>query len=118
MEDKTWVLVADGNVGHLYLSFKNGPLELVENIDGHNDAPVPAKKDEMTVFAKRVGQRLDQAFDAGEYKKLYIIASPAFLGLLREDLSARVKAVIAEEIAKDLVSQKPEQIRTHLPLVL
>lgn len=121
MKDKTWILVANGRFARVYLSIRNGPLEEVGTLGDDNPAhepPVPARPDDMAVFAREVAHHLDKALDAKEFQKLYLVSSPAFLGLLRGDLSQRVEAVLAGDVTKDLVHHSAEQIRENFPLVL
>jgi protein required for attachment to host cells len=52
-------------------------------------------------FARELAQELDRERTQGEMDRLYLVASPAFLGELRKHLSTPLKALIVEEIAKD-----------------
>lgn len=121
MEERTWIVVANGRFARVYLSVRNGPLEEVETLgddDPESEPPVPARPDEMADFARIVARHLDKALDGKQFQKLYLVASPAFLGLIRPDLSQRVEAVLAGEVTKDLVHHTPEQVRDNFSLVL
>ena len=73
------------------------------------------KQDGADRFALQVCEELDSARLAGAFHKLYILAAPAFLGLLRKHQSVGLKQCIAAEIDKNLALQDPAAIRKHLP---
>lgn len=73
------------------------------------------KEEEAIRFAAQVCDTLEQARQTGRFSRLHVIASPAFLGLLRKQHTASVKKLIGEEIAKNLTTQPPETIRKALP---
>lgn len=66
-------------------------------------------------FALSVCEELDAARLAGAFSKLYILAAPAFLGLLRKHQSDGLKQAIVAEFDKNLTIQDPAAIRKHLP---
>jgi len=66
-------------------------------------------------FALQVCEELESARLAGAFHKLYILAAPAFLGLLRKHQSNGLKQCIVAEIDKNLAVQDPGVIRKHLP---
>jgi protein required for attachment to host cells len=74
-----------------------------------------AKQEEATRFAADVCQHLEKGRNGKAFGKLYIIAAPAFLGLLRKQISTPLKALVSDEIAKDLTTQTPDRIRAQLP---
>lgn len=74
-----------------------------------------AKEEEAERFASQVNDALESARIKGNFVKLYIIAAPAFLGLLRKHQSAPLKKLIVEEISKNLAAHTPEDIRKALP---
>ncbi|WP_296805566.1 host attachment protein, partial [Thiocapsa sp.] len=51
----------------------------------------------------------------GELQKLYVIAAPAFLGMLRKHQSPSLKQLVAGEVDKNLTTHSPEAIRKSLP---
>jgi protein required for attachment to host cells len=63
---------------------------------------VSAVDHENELFSKTLARYLDKARSQHRYDKLYLIAPPEFLGLMRENLSKEVRKIIAEEINKDL----------------
>ena len=74
-----------------------------------------AKQEEATRFAAEVCQHLEKGRNGKAFDKLYIMAAPAFLGLLRKQVSAPLKALVSDEIAKDLTTQTADRIRAQLP---
>jgi protein required for attachment to host cells len=74
-----------------------------------------AKQQEALRFAKQVCETLTSAHGRGQFDKLYIVAAPSFLGLLRECLNPVVQHKIAGEISKNLSAHTPEEIRGQLP---
>ena len=74
-----------------------------------------AKEEEAVRFASYVCNTLDARHQKGSFDKLYIVAAPAFLGLLRKHRSNRVKQVVAEELSKNLATLDAKTIRSHLP---
>lgn len=63
---------------------------------------VSAVDHENELFSKTLSRYLDKARSQHRYHKLYLIAPPEFLGLMRENLSKEVRKLTAEEINKDL----------------
>jgi protein required for attachment to host cells len=72
----------------------------------------------VQVFAKQVSQALEQAVQSHKPDRVYVLASPSFLGLLRPLLSTALKSKIAQELAKDVSRLSPEAIRGQLPELL
>ncbi|HQT42758.1 MAG TPA: host attachment protein [Halothiobacillus sp.] len=71
------------------------------------------KEEEAIRFAKEVADLLKHNLE--EFDRLYLIAAPHFLGLLRLDLDKGVRAKIAAELNQDLSAHSTEEIRRHLP---
>jgi protein required for attachment to host cells len=65
---------------------------------------------EAVQFARQLAQWLSKAQLDGEFKQLRVAAAPRFLGLLRQELSPQVSAVILDEVAKDLVHESREDL--------
>ena len=55
---------------------------------------------------------------SGQFQKLVLMAPPAFLGMLREQLGGEVRKLVVEEIAKDLVTHSIGEVRDKLRHVL
>jgi len=77
--------------------------------------PVEPKRQEAINFAIQITDYLESARIEGRFKKLYIIAAPTFLGLLRERFSDALAGMVIREINKNLVNLHARDIRAHLP---
>lgn len=73
------------------------------------------RKVEARRFAQRVAHALDEERRQHRYDRLIVMASPTFLGLLREAMPAAVHAVLTAQIGKDLVHEPPEALNAYLP---
>lgn len=54
------------------------------------------------LFAKRVGDYLDQARTQHRFDELVLVAPPKFLGALRKELGKEVEKLVADQLPKDL----------------
>jgi protein required for attachment to host cells len=77
-----------------------------------------AREEESIRFAADLCSQLEQARNRRAYDKLYIIAAPAFLGLMRKHESDGVRALVSQEISKNLAGHDVQAIRSHLPTYL
>jgi len=73
-----------------------------------------AHETEAVRFARRLAHLLDQAYGRGAFRWLTIVAPPHFLGLLHEQLSARISEAIIATLAKDYVKLPEHQLRAML----
>ncbi len=73
------------------------------------------KEQEAERFASLVCSTLEASHQKGSFDKLYIVAAPSFLGLLRKHRSNSVKQVVAEELSKNISTLDAKTIRSHLP---
>ena len=138
----TWILVADNSRARIFaaekaagsmteistLAFPEGRLhegDLTTDKAGRGQAPgagahgingdEPHKQGNAERFASLICDDLEAARNQGRFSKLYIVASPALLGLLRKHQSAPLRQMVAGELDKNLTTQPPEVIRKHLP---
>jgi protein required for attachment to host cells len=63
---------------------------------------MPAGEHETELFAKQIDRFLDQARIKKRYDRLFVLAPPKFLGLLRRNLDKEVEKLVRDEIDKDL----------------
>lgn len=61
-------------------------------------------------FARRVARHLATALQQKRFATLRIVAAPRFLGLLRQEIDAPLKATIVAEIDKDLIHAADDDI--------
>lgn len=138
----TWILVADASRARIFSADKAlSPLneiraltspearlhegDLVTDKGGRDRNPgVGAhglnvadehKHDNADRFAAHVCQELEAARNAGELRKLYVVAAPSFLGMLRRHQSSSLRQMVAGEVDKNLSTQDPASIRKCLP---
>ncbi|NEX22749.1 host attachment protein [Thiorhodococcus mannitoliphagus] len=138
----TWILVADNSRARIFTAEKAaGPLtevssmafpegrlhsgDLISDKGGRGQTPAAGahgvngeddhKQENADRFASLLCEDLESARNEGRFSKLYVVASPALLGLLRKHQSASLKQLIAGELDKNLTTQPPETIRKHLP---
>ncbi len=141
-----WILVADSSRARIFTVEKaSAPLEEMEvlvNPEGReheqeisSDLPgrdsdrngsgrhafqdeTEPKEQEILNFAKRIAQHVDKARTTGKLNQLIIIAAPAFLGTLRNQLSEQSRKLISLTLDKNLTQHDPVDIRKHLPKLL
>lgn len=74
-----------------------------------------AKAGQLQRFAAQVCETMENARVKGEFEKLYVVAAPSFLGLLRKQQNCSLKKAVTAEISKNLSTKSPEDIRKNLP---
>lgn len=139
---KTWVLVADEAVAHVYELPKPGavlqPVHTLTDPDAHakdaemrhdghgrrggtehaSNATTSAGLEEShqhaEVFAGTVAQWLAEQLQAGRYGALRVVAAPRFLGLLRKAFGKPVAAVITDDDNHDLTHLRAEELTARL----
>ena len=137
-----WVLAADNSRARFFSAEKAlSPLqevldlvdpqarlheaELVTDRNGRDRSPGAqfhgvgsdrsVKSDGADRFAQQVCAELENGRTRGSFQKLYVVAAPSFLGLLRKHQSAPLRAMVAGEVDKNLAGQPSEAIRSSLP---
>jgi protein required for attachment to host cells len=85
--------------------------------DGQSNVSQPAvdaAQHEMDIFSKQVGQYLDRAAQENRYEKLWVLAPPRLLGLIRQNLGKNTLDRVEEEIAKDIAWFEQRDIEEYL----
>lgn len=77
-----------------------------------------AHQHQASQFSRDLTNEIERKKSAGTLGRIYIIAPPAFLGLIRADLSQASAELVAGTINKDLVNHSAVDIRSHLPQLL
>lgn len=130
--EHVWVVVADKGQAKIYQVTKFPKLEEVANLAHpecrlHNQDLISSKPGrtfqsfstsrsayqpenepkavEAMKFAAEVSEFLTNSVRKGKFTRMYLIAEPSFLGLLRKQVSSEVKKTILGEIPKDLTNQ-------------
>jgi protein required for attachment to host cells len=75
-----------------------------------SSASLDLQHGEAIEFARRVAGLLARAQTDGRFQRLHIAAAPRFLGLLRQQIPPQVAALVKEEVDKDLVHEKREDL--------
>ena len=141
----TWILVADNTRVRIFtVDTASSPLEEIEDFShtegrlhdreitsdlpgriksvaggGHAfEQPTDPKKHEADSFAHSVAQYLEEGHNAGRFDQLLIVATPSFLGLLRNHLKEEIKKLVCFELDKDITMLSATDIRQHLPQYL
>lgn len=141
MENITWVVVANSSHVKIFRVVKFPKIEVVRvmehpesrlhDIDLVGAPPGRAfdrqgsarhayepkadpKHLEIEKFAKALGEHLSASQQKGAFSRLYLMASPSFLGLLRPHLSKPAQEVIIAEITKDMTDRPTADIEHHL----
>jgi len=76
---------------------------------------VGVREREAETFAREICEEINKAGKTGRFEKIYLVASPQFLGNLRSHLDHSLKSMIAGEVDKNLVNHDSSDIRAHLP---
>ncbi|MFP4108939.1 MAG: host attachment protein [Desulfonatronovibrio sp.] len=142
--EKIWVLAADNSRARIFettrrnilekeIETRDHPESRQSNQDIITDRPgrmaypssgeqrkayMPAtdpKKHEVMQFAREVGEMINKAAIEKKYDKIYILAPPSFLGMLRNELDSNTRERISREIDKNVTQLKMEEIREYLP---
>lgn len=69
-------------------------------------------------FARSLAEDLESARMERRFGQLVLVAAPAFLGLLRAELSPSVERLIVEEIPKNITRESPDAIRARMETAL
>ncbi len=73
-----------------------------------------AAEHETEMFAKQIDRHLDQARAQNRFDRLYLVAAPRFLGLLRQNLSRETAKMVVDEAGRDLSWFDAKEIERYL----
>ena len=137
--DTTWILVADRTRARIFEEVRSpravqeiadliNPLgrarhsELTTDAEGrsrssslrtraHTESPgVTADTHEAERFSHQIADYLETARNEHRYSRLWIVAAPKFLAMIRKSLSREARKLIEEEIDKDLSRSNVREI--------
>lgn len=140
MAKETWVVVANSSCARIFKLDKNKlheirsmehpesrlrNSELVSDgmgrnfeksgITRHAYQPKTSPKDvEIDIFAKTICDCLNQGRAEGTCGKLFVIAGPSFLGIIRQKLDGSTRKIVDCEIEKDWTQFEAHDIFDHL----
>jgi protein required for attachment to host cells len=69
---------------------------------------------EHELFAKQLAEHLEKGRTENRYHRLVLIAPPAFLGLLRSNLSREAQKLVEKTLAKDIVKLDAKEIEQYV----
>ena len=103
-------------------SDKIGPMAATKSVHNTGGAtPNKAYEPHQTpvehqteLFARNVADYLLKNQQQGRFRQLCIVASPQFLGILRQQLDANVMSAVSLEINKDYTQASPAELREHI----
>jgi len=75
--------------------------------------PQSPKEIEIHIFAKQVVQFLELARSRGEVDRIFLAASPSFLGLLRNEMGNSLLNIVEKSVDKDISHMKPEMMKDY-----
>jgi len=137
-----WVLVADKSQAKLYSG--RGPMselelkqswahaasrsheqELTSDLPGRAfdstganrhamSQPVDPKDHEAELFAHELISEMEKGRVEKHFSRLYLMAAPEFLGLLRKQCGSALQKTIAGEVDKNLTQESEERVRSFL----
>jgi protein required for attachment to host cells len=86
-----------------------------ERDQGHTAEPaVSPVEHENDLFAHTLARYLDDARKANSYNRLYLIAPPKFLGLIRASLEDEVKKMVHGELQKDISTLSAQEVEGYV----
>lgn len=137
----TWILVSNASTGRLFRhSGPNKGLELIQEFShpqsreknanlvsdrpGHNPGAgnghgsfVPAtlpKEHEADIFALELARELDTGRIGNLYSRLVLVASPSFMGQLKQHLTDAVHKLVSDSVEKDYTRSTDKELSRHL----
>jgi protein required for attachment to host cells len=76
---------------------------------------ISPKEQENINFAREISLELDKARKENKFKQFVLVAAPAFLGKLRDQMNKETQKLASYELAKNLSHLDAADIRKHLP---
>jgi len=115
----TWILAVDGHEAHIWECHeRGGALKKISDAVSHVKQPVKPHSDPHdhaeAVFATGVAESLTKALDAKRFERLILAAPPRTLGVMRQHITPRLKAVIAGEVDRELTKSDAKAVLEHV----
>lgn len=86
-----------------------------QRMQGHSaGTTVNAVEHETEWFAKSVSEYLDKARAERRYDRLYLVAAPKFLGLLRDNLTRETRNTVSEELNKEISWLQGRDVESYI----
>lgn len=137
----TWIVVANSSHAKIFRLMKFPKIEVLTTLDHpesrlHNQdlegrkpgrnfqsggttrhayqPETEPKEVEIEKFAKLLSDYICNAHQKKEFARLYLMASPSFLGLLRQHINGNAQKAIVGELAKDMTERTTDEIEQQL----
>ncbi len=82
---------------------------------GTNDMGEPhAHERELQLFAQDIAATLEDGRNKKKFEDLILVAPPAFLGTLRQQLNEQLRGMVSQSLDKNLVDHDDETVRKQL----
>ncbi|HET8705701.1 MAG TPA: host attachment protein, partial [Pseudomonadales bacterium] len=99
--------------------------ELVSDAPGRSSSPghsyshpmggeQDARQHNLEQFAKLLVNEVNRQLDSQQQPKLYLIAPPKFLGVLRSHLTDRIQKLIVGELDKNITDISPAKLSAYV----
>lgn len=139
--NSTWVVVANSSHAKIFRLTKFPKIEEVTSIDHpesrlHNQdlegrkpgrsfqsggttrhayqPETEPKAVEIEKFARILCEYINESHQKANFSRLYVMASPSFLGLLRQNIHPQVQKTIIAELSKDMTERTKAEIEQQL----
>ena len=76
---------------------------------------ISPKEQENIDFARKIATELDKVRKENKFRQFVLVAAPAFLGKLRDQMNEQTRKMVSFELAKNLSHLDAVEIRKHLP---
>jgi protein required for attachment to host cells len=115
----TWIVTGDAARARILQVTGRNQLEEIESFDNPkarmSDRELAGDVEhETALFAKDIDRRLDQARVRNRFDRLFLLATPKFLGLLRQNLSRETAKLVSDDIAQNLSWFDPREVERFL----
>lgn len=137
----TWILVANASIARVYshngsqskptrIKEMKHPQSRMRNAelvtdraghmqgsgDGHGSRQprTEAKAREAAHFARELAQEFNQARNSRQFEHIILVAPPAFMGLIGEQLDAQTAKLVTSRIEKDYTQSTDQDLAVHL----
>jgi protein required for attachment to host cells len=94
-------------LGHAANAARGGGHSLQRNADEPRQV--------LIEFGQRLARRLTDARRRGEFDRVYLVAEPRLLGVVRDGLDRATRKLLAGAVAKDVSRRGAATIRQRLP---
>jgi protein required for attachment to host cells len=119
---QTWILVADGSHARLFHTVDHDqPWRLARKLDGEHSREKTDRSDSHEDrgehdFARLVVAELETQRQAGDFKRLVLVAPPKFLGQLRGELAGPLEACVVRSQSAEYTHMSDAELVKHVDI--